>query len=251
MHRAGLLPASASSAVHRSGCSIAGRLQSALSQVERHRCHMPEATGRMPAPNTGGKVITTKLDPGARRARVRVPIEEPRDLFGKLLSWYSRRTYGDVLDNGLVLLHHRQALKAVFALENKVAKFNKLDPNLRTLALMASAAAIGCSWCLDFGYYHAHSQGLAVDKLKDVPRWRESAVFSPVERMVIEYAEAMTATPPTVTDEMVAALNEQLGVPAVVELTIMVAIENERSRFNSALGLTSQGFADRCEVPRQ
>jgi hypothetical protein len=26
-------------------------------------------------------------------------------------------------------------------------------------------------------------------------------------------------------------------------------VENERSRFNSALGLTSQGFTDRCEVP--
>jgi alkylhydroperoxidase family enzyme len=56
----------------------------------------------------------------------------------------------------------------------------------------------------------------------------------------------MTATPPTVTDEMVARLNKVLGVPAVVELTMMVAIENERSRFNSALGLTSQGFSDRC-----
>jgi hypothetical protein len=26
-------------------------------------------------------------------------------------------------------------------------------------------------------------------------------------------------------------------------------VENVRSRFNSALGLTSQGFRDRCEIP--
>jgi hypothetical protein len=26
-------------------------------------------------------------------------------------------------------------------------------------------------------------------------------------------------------------------------------VENQRSRFNSALGLTSQGFKDRCEIP--
>jgi len=30
---------------------------------------------------------------------------------------------------------------------------------------------------------------------------------------------------------------------------MMIAVENQRSRFNSALGLTSQGFSDRCEVP--
>jgi alkylhydroperoxidase family enzyme len=60
----------------------------------------------------------------------------------------------------------------------------------------------------------------------------------------------MSATPPEVTDAMVEALRADLGDAAFVELTMMVAVENERSRFNSALGLTSQGFSDRCELPR-
>ena len=63
------------------------------------------------------------------------------------------------------------------------------------------------------------------------------------------YAEAMTATPPAVTDEMVAGLRRELDDAELVELTMMVAVENVRSRFNSALGLTSQGFKDRCEIP--
>ena len=70
-----------------------------------------------------------------------------------------------------------------------------------------------------------------------------------LERDVMAYAEAMTATPPTVTDEMVAHLDAQLGHAAVVELTMMVAVENERSRFNSAMGLASQGYSDVCELP--
>ena len=36
---------------------------------------------------------------------------------------------------------------------------------------------------------------------------------------------------------MVEKLIDQLGAPAVVELTEMVALENMRSRFNSAAGL--------------
>jgi AhpD family alkylhydroperoxidase len=194
-------------------------------------------------------MFATSTDVTARRAAVRVPIEEPRDLFGRLIAWYSRRVYGDLLDNALVLLHNRRVLRAILSFENKVAKFDRLDPNLKALAEVASAGAIGCSWCLDFGYYMAHTKGLSVEKLKEVPRWRESDAFTASERLVIEYAEAMTATPPTVTDTMVARLNKVLGVPAVVELTMMVAIENERSRFNSALGLTSQGFSDRCGLP--
>ena len=82
-----------------------------------------------------------------------------------------------------------------------------------------------------------------------MPRWRESEVFTPLERDVMEYAEAMTATPPTVTDEMVAGLLESLGAPAVVELTQMIALENMRSRFNSAAGLASQGYSEGCDLP--
>ncbi|WP_437437935.1 hypothetical protein [Streptomyces olivoreticuli] len=44
-------------------------------------------------------------------------------------------------------------------------------------------------------------------------------------------------------------LREHLDDAALVELTAMVAVENLRSRTNAALGLTSQGFRDTCEIP--
>ena len=194
--------------------------------------------------------ITTARSAEERRALARVPLDDPRGAFGRAMAWYARRTYGDVPDNGLALLHNVPVLKAVLGFERRVARWDRLDPDLKVLAQTASAAVIGCSWCLDFGYFAAHSQGLRVDKLKEVPRWRESDVFTPVERRVLEYAEAMTVTPPAVTDAMTDALRADLGVDGFVELTMMVAVENERARFNSALGLTSQGFADRCELPR-
>jgi len=192
--------------------------------------------------------ITTARSADERRALARVPLDDPHGVFGRLVAWYARRTYGDVPDNGLALLHNVPVLKAVLGFERRVDKWDRLDPDLKMLAQTGSAAAIGCSWCLDFGYFAAHSKGLRVDKLREVPRWRDSEVFSPVERRVLEYAEAMTATPPTVTDAMADALRADLGLDGFLELTMMVAVENERSRFNSALGLTSQGFADRCEL---
>ena len=71
---------------------------------------------------------------------------------------------------------------------------------------MAVASLVGCSFCLDLGYFQAHNEGLDEAKAREVPRWRESDVFTPLERDVMEYAEAMTQTPPTVTDELSARL---------------------------------------------
>ncbi|MFE5335582.1 carboxymuconolactone decarboxylase family protein [Isoptericola sp. NPDC056573] len=92
--------------------------------------------------------------------------------------------------------------------------------------------------------------GLDPTKVSQVPRWRETeGVYTELERDVMAYAEAMTATPPTVTDDMVAALVARLGSAATVELTEMVAVENLRSRSFSAAGVRSQGYSDVCELP--
>ena len=180
----------------------------------------------------------------------RIPKAPVTGVYGALMRLVAKRMLGgEFPDNGYVYFHNKPVLKAVMSFEQRVQKWDALDPNLKSYAEMASAGAIGCSWCMDFGYFKAHNDGLDLDKLREVPRWRESEVFTPVERDVLEYAEAMTATPPTVTDGLVSRLLEQLGAPAVVELTQMIALENMRSRFNSAAGLASQGYSDVCELP--
>lgn len=179
----------------------------------------------------------------------RIPLDPPRTRFFRLAEWYSRRTYGAVLDPGAAMAHNPRVLLATVLHERSIARWNRLDPTLKGLAVMASAATIGCSWCLDFGHWENTQRGIDPAKLRDVPAWRDSDRFSDLERHVMAYAEAMTTTPQEVTDEMVASLREQLDDAALAELTMMVAVENSRSRFNSALGLTSQGFTDRCEIP--
>ena len=85
-------------------------------------------------------------------------------------------------------------------------------------------------------------------KLRALPTWRESELFSPLERKVLEYAEAMTVTPAAATDAQVAALREDLTDAQLIELTALVSLENFRTRTNDALGLTSQGFSPSCEL---
>jgi alkylhydroperoxidase family enzyme len=131
----------------------------------------------------------------------------------------------------------------------KMATWDAADESLKTLAHMAVAAQVGCSWCLDINYFHALHENLDLTKASQVPRWRESDVFTPLERDVLEYAEAMTNTPTTVTDEQSVGLLERLGPAALVELTVFIAFANMAARANTAHGITSQGYSDACEIP--
>ena len=178
----------------------------------------------------------------------RIPLTHPRTLKVRILEAYSRRAYGGkVLEPGLVAFHNPRVLRTILRSEAGVAKWDALDPTLKALAVMASAATIGCSWCLDFGYWSSANEGVDHAKLRDVPVRDSSDVYTPLERQVMEYSVAMTVTPPTVSDAQVAELRTQLGDAAVVELTAIIAVENQRSRINAAMGLTSQGFKELCE----
>jgi AhpD family alkylhydroperoxidase len=195
-------------------------------------------------------VIPAPAVPDTERAgRARVPLTKPTGLVERAMNFYATRKFGQQLDNVLALAHNRRVLVSDARFEMSVARWNKLDPQLKALAVMATATQIECSWCLDFGYYDAHSNGVDTAKIAAVSGWRTSDVFSGTERRVLEYAEAMTATPPEVTDEMTEPLRADLGDAGLVELTMMVGVENLRSRFNAALGLASQGFSESCRVP--
>ncbi|WP_107488047.1 carboxymuconolactone decarboxylase family protein [Streptomyces carminius] len=180
----------------------------------------------------------------------RISLAPPRTLALRIGEWYSHRRYGKVLDPGKALAHNPRVLMDYVRLERGVGRWRTLDPALRHLAVMASAARIGCSWCLDFGHWEARELRLPLERIRYVPVWRgHRDLFTELEIQVMEYAEAVTETEPAVTDEMVRALVGRLGEKAFVELTAIVAVENLRSRVNSAFGLTGQGFSDRCEVP--
>ncbi|HWM35869.1 MAG TPA: carboxymuconolactone decarboxylase family protein [Streptomyces sp.] len=179
----------------------------------------------------------------------RISLDPPRTVFLRLAEWYSRRKYGKVLDPLLAMGHNPRVLRAGAFYEQRIAKWRDLDPGLKHLAEMVSAARIGCAWCVDFGYWLADDLGLPMEKIQYVPAWREHRErFGELELLVMEFAEALTETEPTVTDELAEALIGRLGESAFVELTAIVAVENHRSRINAALGLVGQGFSDQCAV---
>ena len=182
----------------------------------------------------------------ARASALRIPKAQITGIYGFLLKTMSRRMLGSVPEAIEVMWHYPAVLKDMMGFGQKLEKWNRLDPNLALLGAMAAAARVGCSFCLDLNYFMAHNKGFDEAKAREVPRWRESDVFTPLERRVMEYAEAMSETPPAVTDELSAALLRELGAPALVELTARVGYMNVSARVNIALGIRAEGFAAKC-----
>jgi alkylhydroperoxidase family enzyme len=178
----------------------------------------------------------------------RIPKAELTGVYGAVVKRISRKMLGDVAEPVEVAWHNKKVLSFSFSVGRQAQKWNRCDKNLKSFAHMAVASLIGCSFCLDYGYFQAHNDGLDLTKAREVPRWRESDVFTPLEREVLEYAEAMSQTPPTVTDVMSARLLEQLGAPALVELTAFIALANFMTRTNVAFGIESQGLAAACDL---
>jgi alkylhydroperoxidase family enzyme len=89
------------------------------------------------------------------------------DIAGLLLN-------GELPEPAGVMWHNRAVLSSMFAFGREAEKWDELDSNLKSFAAMAADALVGCSWCLDLGYFQAHNAGLDVAKASEVPRWRES-----------------------------------------------------------------------------
>lgn len=179
----------------------------------------------------------------------RIPATEITGAYGALVKFAMRRMVGEVPDSIGVMWHSPKVFKDLMAIGQKSEKWDALDENLGSFARMAAAAEVGCSFCLDFNYFMAHNRGLDEVKAREVPRWRESSAFTPLERRVMAYAEAMSQTPPAVTDELSDALLAEIGPAAMLELAAKVSLMNATARMNIALGIRSEHYSDACGLP--
>jgi alkylhydroperoxidase family enzyme len=165
---------------------------------------------------------------------------------------YSRKRFGAVLEPAAVMAHHPGVMVASSGHELAVQRASKTLPTgLGELVTYWTAVRLGCSWCVDFGAMLQRHEGLDVDRLVEIHDYATSPRYTELEKLALAYADAMTATPVAVTDEQVAELAELVGRKGVVELTYLIALENQRGRFNAAFGITDQGFTsgDACRVP--
>ncbi len=142
-------------------------------------------------------------------------------------------------------------LSAYGGLEQATAKLRRLDERLKNLAELKAATLTSCEYCIDMGSQIARRSGLSDEHLLALLHYRTSALFTDLEKLVLDYAVGMSRTPADVSDALFAELQDHFDDAQLVELTHVIALENMRGRFNVALGIGAAGFSEGmvCALP--
>jgi len=141
--------------------------------------------------------------------------------------------------------------KGYTRLEHATGKLHGISKRLQALADLKAATLIQCEYCIDMGSAISHAWGLTDEELLALPNYQTSALFSDLDKLVLDYAVAMSRTPVDVSDDLFDRLRHHLDDGQLVELTHRIALENMRGRFNKALGVGAAGFSKgmTCAVP--
>ena len=104
---------------------------------------------------------------------------------------------------------------------------------------------------MDIGSAVGREHGITAEQIANLSSYRADFNFSALERLVLEYADAITQTPVEVPDALFARLRERFSEAELVELTSAIAWENYRARFDHAFGITGENFTEGavCAMP--
>lgn len=150
-----------------------------------------------------------------------------------------------------VYAHVPSLLRGVIALAQATAGLKGLPRRYAVLGTLRAATLTQCEWCIDISSQVSRQSGLSDEELLALPAYQASHLFSDLDKLVLDYATAISRTPVDVSDELFAALQEYFDEGQLVELTHAIALENMYGRFNHAFGIGASGFSEGmvCAVP--
>jgi AhpD family alkylhydroperoxidase len=161
--------------------------------------------------------------------------------------WNQKRKYGAVLQPGLLWGRSPKLFAAVAILYGALdRKKSPLSPELRSLVTVRVSQINWCHFCVDINSATLAKRSGSMEKVESLDRWQQSELYSEMERVVLEYTEAVTYSDRQVDDDLIERLKGFFDEDGIVELTGLIAFQNLSSKFNSALDVPPQGF---CKVP--
>ncbi|HSC93677.1 MAG TPA: carboxymuconolactone decarboxylase family protein [Burkholderiales bacterium] len=178
---------------------------------------------------------------------IETPASFPYPWYLRLMFRRQRRRYGRELEPVRLWARMPAAFLAMSAMYRVLdRKSSPIEPALRSLLQVRISQINGCDFCVDLNSFLGLERGTARDKLRALPQFEDSALFSEREKAALAYAETATRSDRRVDESPIARLRKHFDDQAIVELAALIAYQNMSSKFNAALGVPAQGF---CAVP--
>ena len=178
----------------------------------------------------------------------RIPKAELTGIYGAMVKRMSRKMFGVVPEPVEVAWHNRKVLNLSFTVGRKAQQWDTCDENLKSFAHMAVASLVGCSFCLDLGYFQAITRDFDLTKAREV---------SPVARVCL-HSRRWSGTSGVRRGDVVTPPHSDRrdGPPGARGARRACAgrahrfhrLANLYTRTNIAIGIESQGFSAACDL---
>jgi len=180
---------------------------------------------------------------------VETPADFPYPWYLRLMFRAQRRRYGRELEPVRLWARMPAAFLAMSAMYRALdRRSSPVEPALRSLVQVRVSQINGCDFCVDLNAFLGLGRGIAEDKLRALPQFEDSPLFSERDKAALAYTEAVTRSDLRVDAALMSRLRRHFDDQAIVELAALIAYQNMSSKFNAALGVPAHGF---CAVPVQ
>ena len=170
------------------------------------------------------------------------PVEQPNTLMLRIAYWMTRRAYGRVITPmKVVYARMPKVLPMSRAMANFMQKGLWFDKSLISLICTHIASINGCGFCIDIGEAHAVFARVPIEKMRALPNYATSPLYTERERAALAYVEEVTKTR-NAADATFEALRKHFPDEEIVEITWLNAMENYYNLINRPLGIESDGL---------
>ncbi|HEY8120168.1 MAG TPA: carboxymuconolactone decarboxylase family protein [Myxococcota bacterium] len=126
----------------------------------------------------------------------------------------------------------------------------KLDPKLRELGQTRAGFARGSQFVFSQHCKASRDVGLSEEQIAAIPHWAVATCYSPLERAVLAYTDALVLEGGRVPDGVFAALRAGLSEEEILELTYITCLYEMHATMTRALRLEYDDVPERLvEVP--
>ena len=153
---------------------------------------------------------------------VETPADFPYPWYLRLMFRRQRRRYGRELEPVRLWARMPAAFLAMSAMYRALdRKSSPIEPALRSLVQVRISQINGCDFCVDLNSFLGLGRGNAEDKLRTLPQFEDSPLFSEREKAALAYAESATRSDRRVGEDLVRRLRQHFDDQAIVELAAL------------------------------
>jgi uncharacterized peroxidase-related enzyme len=149
-------------------------------------------------------------------------------------------TYGPFANQAAVFAHVPAALRHLMPMLMELRDAASLPKRCLELAIVAVSQLNACHYCVAHHTPFLVVEGVSPAGVARILEWRDHPELGEVDKLVVEYAIAVSERPNRIADALFERLSRHFSEAQIVELTLRIALCGFFNKFNDALRIEEE-----------